>query len=114
MSPAKYLKVLRLEQAKTLLEESFLSVKEIRVRVGFGDESHFARDFKTHFGLTPTQYRARHLSNDRGGVAVSASAPEHTDGADPARACETDDGRDTAAPASDDDDALAFALPAFG
>jgi transcriptional regulator GlxA family with amidase domain len=57
VSPIQYLKVLRLEKAKYLLETSFLSVKEITHRVGLNDESHFVRDFKKAYGLAPTNYR---------------------------------------------------------
>ena len=60
-SPAKYLKSLRLERARELLETTFLSVKEIRALVGLNDESHFARDFRTTYGLTPQQYREHYL-----------------------------------------------------
>ncbi|MDQ1524115.1 MAG: AraC family transcriptional regulator [Pyrinomonadaceae bacterium] len=56
-SPAKYLKALRLERARELLETTFLSVKEIRALVGLNDESHFARDFRAVYGLTPQQHR---------------------------------------------------------
>ena len=38
-TPAKYLKTLRLERAKELLEGSFLSIKEIRVRVGIATKA---------------------------------------------------------------------------
>lgn len=55
--PAKYLKSLRMEQAATLLTTTFLSVKEIVRRVGLTDESHFVRDFKRFYGLTPSEYR---------------------------------------------------------
>ncbi len=62
--PARYLRKLRMEVAATLLEETFLSVKEIMARVGFSDESHFVRDFKRIKGMTPTQYRRqRHVVN---------------------------------------------------
>lgn len=57
MSPIHYLKSLRMERAKELLEKSFLSVKEIAHRVGLNDESHFVRDFKLIYGLTPMSYR---------------------------------------------------------
>ncbi|HTG95358.1 MAG TPA: helix-turn-helix domain-containing protein [Pyrinomonadaceae bacterium] len=57
MSPIKYLKLLRLEKAKYLLESSFLSVKEITYRVGINDESHFVRDFKKAYGNAPSQHR---------------------------------------------------------
>ncbi|HLL70236.1 MAG TPA: helix-turn-helix domain-containing protein [Pyrinomonadaceae bacterium] len=60
-SPAKYLKAVRLERARELLETTFLSVKEIRALVGLNDESHFARDFRTTYGVTPQQHREHHL-----------------------------------------------------
>lgn len=55
--PARYLKSLRMEQAATLLTTTFLSVKEIVRRVGCTDESHFVRDFKRIYGVTPREYR---------------------------------------------------------
>ena len=55
--PAKYLKTLRMQQAATLLTTTFLSVKEIVSRAGFTDESHFVRDFKRIYGVTPSEYR---------------------------------------------------------
>lgn len=60
-SPARYLKALRLERARELLETTFLSVKEIRSLVGLNDESHFARDFRAAYGLTPQQHREHYL-----------------------------------------------------
>ena len=57
--PAKYLKSLRMQQAATLLTTTFLSVKEIVRRVGLTDESHFVRDFKRFYGVTPSEYRNR-------------------------------------------------------
>jgi len=55
--PAKYLKTLRMQQAATLLTTTFLSVKEIVRRVGCTDDSHFVRDFKRIYGMTPSAYR---------------------------------------------------------
>jgi AraC family transcriptional regulator len=60
-SPARYLKALRLDRARELLETTLLSVKEIRALVGLNDESHFARDFRTAYALTPQQYRERYF-----------------------------------------------------
>ncbi|HEY9405504.1 MAG TPA: helix-turn-helix domain-containing protein [Pyrinomonadaceae bacterium] len=60
-SPARYLKALRLERARELLETTRLNVKEIRVLVGLNDESHFARDFRATYGLTPQQHREHYL-----------------------------------------------------
>ncbi len=57
MPPIHYLRSLRMERARYLLETSFLSVKEIAHRVGLNDESHFVRDFKTAYGMSPALYR---------------------------------------------------------
>jgi transcriptional regulator GlxA family with amidase domain len=55
--PLQYLRTLRMQQAKVLLETTFLSVKQIMTEVGVRDGSHFVRDFKTTYGLSPTRYR---------------------------------------------------------
>ena len=57
ISPAQYLKGLRLETARLLLETTSLSVKEIRARVGLQDQSHFGRDFSNAYGVPPSRYR---------------------------------------------------------
>jgi|SRR6185503_7197260 AraC family transcriptional regulator, arabinose operon regulatory protein len=59
LTPAQYLKRLRIEGAKTLLEGSFLRLKEVMPKVGVTDESHFVRDFKKAHGLPPITYRDR-------------------------------------------------------
>ena len=63
MPPMRYLRLLRMERAKVLLESSFLSVKEIAFQVGLNDESHFVRDFKSTYGYSPALYRSRFRSN---------------------------------------------------
>ena len=60
--PAKYLKSLRMKRAAMLLTTTFLSVKEIVRRVGCSDDSHFVRDFKRTYGVTPSAYRNSALS----------------------------------------------------
>jgi transcriptional regulator GlxA family with amidase domain len=57
MPPAQYVKLLRLNRARELLETTFLSIKQIQVITGISDQSHFFRDFKRVYNLTPTQYR---------------------------------------------------------
>lgn len=57
MGPIKYLRYLRMDKARQLLETSYLSVKEIGYHVGLNDESHFARDFKKVYGAPPKVYR---------------------------------------------------------
>ena len=63
MPPIRYLRLLRMERAKDLLESSFLSVKEIAFQVGLNDESHFVRDFKSTYGFSPALYRSRFKNN---------------------------------------------------
>ena len=63
MPPMRYLRLLRMERAKFLLESSFLSVKEIAYRVGLNDESHFVRDFKSTYGSSPALYRTHFRRN---------------------------------------------------
>jgi transcriptional regulator GlxA family with amidase domain len=63
MPPMRYLRLLRMERAKHLLESSFLSVKEVAYRVGLNDESHFVRDFKSTYGSSPACYRAHFRNN---------------------------------------------------
>ena len=55
----QYLKSLRLIKAKNLLETTFLNIKETMANVGVNDLSHFVRDFKKAFGMTPSEYRSR-------------------------------------------------------
>jgi transcriptional regulator GlxA family with amidase domain len=59
--PARYLHVVRLTWARTLLETTLLSVREAMERVGFNDPSHFARDFRRHHGVSPRDCRGAAL-----------------------------------------------------
>jgi transcriptional regulator GlxA family with amidase domain len=67
-SPVQYLKSLRLAHARKLLETTFLSIKEVMTKVGMRDQTHFAKDFKRSYGLTPKRYRAAVLSARRDGM----------------------------------------------
>lgn len=56
-SPRQLLSNIRLQSAAVLLCDPALRVKEIQARVGISDASHFCRDFKDRFGVSPTEYR---------------------------------------------------------
>lgn len=62
----KYIKELRLQKARELLETSHLRIKEIRLKVGASDETHFLRDFKQKFGETPNEYRKNFRNSSNG------------------------------------------------
>ena len=53
---------LKLNKAGRMLLTSELSVKEIASMVGFEDQFHFSRNFKKHFGYSPSEYRNMHIS----------------------------------------------------
>ena len=59
VSPARYLRALRMERARHLLERTFLTVKEVMAFVGVHDPSHFARDFSRYHGVPPSRLRER-------------------------------------------------------
>ena len=57
-SPIQYIREIRLKYSKKLLEDRcFLRIQEICREIGINDQSHFTRDFKKRYGVTPTQYR---------------------------------------------------------
>ncbi len=52
-----YLKELRLKEAKKLLDETDKKVIEISTLVGYENEKHFMKTFKSIYGVTPSEYR---------------------------------------------------------
>ncbi len=52
-----YVTRLRIEEAKRLIAEGRLSLKEICYEVGYKDPNYFSRVFKKAAGMTPTEYR---------------------------------------------------------
>lgn len=66
-TPARYIELCKIQQAKALIESAELSLIEIADRLGFSDQSHLTRRFKSIVGSTPGAYgRAharRHLAN---------------------------------------------------
>ena len=57
-SPREMRQRLRIQQAKNLLLETSLSMKEISIRLGYPRQHEFTRDFHQHLGLAPTAWRA--------------------------------------------------------
>ncbi|MFI5357323.1 MAG: helix-turn-helix domain-containing protein [Opitutales bacterium] len=55
--PLDYLRRLRVEEARRLLADHRLAVKEIAARTGFRDTSHFSKVFRRIDGLSPAHYR---------------------------------------------------------
>jgi AraC family transcriptional regulator len=60
VSIGAYLRQLKAERAADLLLHARTDITEIALHCGFASHSHLCRVFKAHFGITPSQYRARH------------------------------------------------------
>lgn len=56
-SPSLYLRCIRINKAKELLETTNFSVMEIAVMVGYSSNSTFTRAFHNITGMTPKEYR---------------------------------------------------------
>jgi AraC-like DNA-binding protein len=58
MSPQQYLRFVRLEKAKKLLQskDKDLNVSEVCYQVGFASKSHFTRSFQKEFGFNPSDF----------------------------------------------------------
>ena len=55
--PAAYLRRLKLERARALLENSNQSVGHIARAAGFKSAAHFSRSFRNCYGVSPLQFR---------------------------------------------------------
>jgi AraC-like DNA-binding protein len=47
----------RMQQAKTYIANSDMSISEISEKVGFANIEHFSRVFKKNMGISPQKYR---------------------------------------------------------
>lgn len=63
MSPKDYLSFIRLNDAKSMLVHSHLSIEIIGQMIGFDNVSNFSKQFKIWCNETPSQYRNK-FSND--------------------------------------------------
>jgi AraC-like DNA-binding protein len=57
MTIAQYMKRQRMHCAKELVGTTYLRIGEVATTLKFEDVSHFVRDFKRTFGVTPVTYR---------------------------------------------------------
>ena len=54
-SPKRYYLQLRLEKARDLLRQTNMPVTEICIACGFSSSSHFAKSYRSAFGISPSQ-----------------------------------------------------------
>jgi AraC-like DNA-binding protein len=60
-TPSRWLKLKRLEYAKTLLLGSDMNINEVCFESGFKNNSHFVSAFKSKYKLPPGQFKAKYL-----------------------------------------------------
>jgi AraC-like DNA-binding protein len=56
-SPNKFIRMIRLNRATTLLKDPSLSISSIALECGYNDPGYFARVFKQEYGITPQEWR---------------------------------------------------------
>lgn len=55
-SPSGYIRTFRLEKARNLLQNEYVTVAEVSFLVGFNSPSYFSKCFSDHFGISPGTY----------------------------------------------------------
>lgn len=57
VTPANYQTVLKMNAALQMLASAEIPIKNIASELGFVDNAHFTKTFKTHYGISPKAYR---------------------------------------------------------
>ena len=57
LTPLFYIRIMRLERAKFLIQHTVLHIHDICEASGFKDVNYFQRCFKAQYGLSPSSYR---------------------------------------------------------
>lgn len=73
MTPLQFQKELRLQEARRLIAGAGLTAAEAGAEVGYGDASHFSRDYRRFFGDSPRRHASRQLADvraDRGAEGI--------------------------------------------
>ncbi len=59
MPPKRYIRMVKLKKAQTLLRITDKTISEIAYNIGYTNTSKFAKTFRMFYGLTPSNYRKK-------------------------------------------------------
>ncbi len=59
-SPAGLIRLIRLKSAAAMFRKGYDNVAQVMYKVGFSNQSNFARNFREYFGMNPSAYINRH------------------------------------------------------
>lgn len=59
-SASNYIRVYRLNKARSILEHQDKNIGEVAYDVGFNDPNYFSKTFHKEFGISPSEYRKAH------------------------------------------------------
>ncbi len=57
MTPNNYIRRIRMEKSKELLEETNLTISEVAYKTGFNSAFYFSKCFKDFYGMSPSHFR---------------------------------------------------------
>lgn len=63
LTPSDYIRNIRLSRACELLKRPDIEVTQVAYQIGFASQPHFSSHFKKYTGFSPSEFRARSMSN---------------------------------------------------
>ena len=67
-TPMQWMISYTVSQAKYMLAQTQLSIKEVAEKLGFPEQFTFRKYFKAHAGMSPTEFRHKGKRTDESGV----------------------------------------------
>lgn len=63
VSAGDFIRNLRMQQAEKLIRKGEINITQVAYAVGFNNQSHFSTVFRKYYGMTPSDYAARHAGD---------------------------------------------------
>jgi YesN/AraC family two-component response regulator len=64
-SPMEYIRTLRVEKAKMMLCDTRYSIQQIAYEVGYENQATLSKLFRSHLGMSPTEFRSKHRNTNK-------------------------------------------------